>query len=119
MKSCATCPSRLSEQKVQEQFGKSFGPGVEGCAAIGHVLGRPGLDSGTQAQIFETFAESCPKRAGRATGDQERGSVMTGQTKLLTTPMSVAAPAFNAAATSSSLSKSPLSLVSNVATAAA
>jgi hypothetical protein len=39
--------------------------------------------------------------------------LITGQTKLLTTLMSVAAPAANAAATSSSLSKSPLPLLSN------
>ncbi len=49
---------------------------------------------------------------------QEPGSLMTGQTKLLTTPMSVAAPAAEAAATSSSLSKSPLPLLSNASTAA-
>jgi hypothetical protein len=56
---------------------------------------------------------------GRAAPSQEPGSLITGQTKLLTTPMSVAAPASNAAATSSSLSKSPLLLVSKAATAAA
>ena len=50
---------------------------------------------------------------------QEPGSLITGQTKLLTTPMSVAAPAAKAAATSSSLSKSLLPLLSNVSTAAA
>jgi len=55
----------------------------------------------------------------RSTQNQEPGSWITGQTKLLTTPISVAAPASNAAATSSSLSKSPLSLVSNAATAPA
>jgi hypothetical protein len=33
---------------------------------------------------------------GEGTRYQERGSLTTGQTKLLTTPMSVAAPAFNA-----------------------
>jgi NAD(P)H-binding len=49
----------------------------------------------------------------------EPGTLITGQTKLLTTPMSVAAPAAKAAATSSSLSKSPLPLLSNASTAAA
>ncbi len=43
---------------------------------------------------------------------------MTGHSKLFTTPMSVAAPAAMAAATSSSLSKSPLPSVSNAVTAA-
>jgi hypothetical protein len=82
-------------------LGAPLGGGASGCPSAGlHAVARPaGRDRSTQ--------------------NQEPGSWITGQTKLLTTPISVAAPASNAAATSSSLSKSPLSLVSNAATAAA
>ena len=57
-------------------------------------------------------------RTGERGDRYELGTRTTGQTKLFTMPMSVAAPAARAALTSSSLSKSPDPFVSNAATAA-
>jgi hypothetical protein len=121
-------------------------PGAAGCATGGDEAGdsdeavvatNAGLEPAPQRLILDDWRRDLPldgdpvglELAGQlslAAGwpppsdvDQERASLITGQTKLVTTPMSVAAPAANAAATSSSLSKSPLSLASNAATAAA
>jgi hypothetical protein len=95
-------------------FGRAVGDGGS-LVAIGSWDGLRAAVAGL-ATCGSAGVSSARRHSGKV---QERGMWITGHTKLLMTPMSVAAPALSAAATSSSLSKFPLPFASNCATAAA
>lgn len=56
-KSCADCPALLLAPVVVNKFGKNIGAPV--CGRYGHVLGKPGLPSSKEQQLFRHFAERC------------------------------------------------------------
>lgn len=57
-KSCLTCPSYLSSEKVISKFTKSIGAPV--CGRYGYVLGRPGQSDKQAAMLADRAAENCP-----------------------------------------------------------
>ena len=123
-------PTRLRDAEVvpeacqtAEPLGRTHQPHAAPVLVVAHVVAvadQP-IAAATRLTRQMSGVRLPPRPRGRPRrryARQERRSLITGQTKLLTTPMSVAAPAFNAAATSSSLLKPPLWSVSNLATAA-
>ena len=91
----------------------STSAGVAHTSRIAAAMSRAWSVGGEPSPGVPASNQDCER------GDRyERGTRITGQTKLFTMPMSVAAPAARAALTSSSLSKSPDPFVSNAATAA-
>lgn len=91
---------------------------AEPLRAEGTRRGRP------RSGVYSGFRPGNPPPARRAAPfwsavGRDYFSLITGQTKLLTTPRSRAVPAAMAAAISASLSNEPLSLASDAASAAA